>query len=434
MAKQKVIELFPGGAPSEEKKRDKPKGQRKDGLVQVTKSFGRLPNGKRDVKVFYGKTMKEAKAKRDEYIKEREEGLVQEDKDITVSEWVDRWKSLYRSNLEFSNEKNYQSHMKRLKNCRIGRTTLGDMRMADVREAHLHKALYETEGMSNSTIQKYNMIIKQIFSKARRNKVIRDDPSEDLDLPEGTAESHRALERWEADCILSNYFEHRTGLWVMIMMLAGLRSGELFALKWSSVDLDNRELTVKEAAERKNNQVEDKDTTKTEAGMRTLPICDPLYDAFMRVPVSDRIGYVALSAKEEQLTLSAFRRGMSGFLLAMTRVLRGEPVKQQGRRPKPVTSKEKALEAQKPKMDFRPHDLRHTFATILYDAGVDVKSAQYYLGHNDISTTMNLYTHLSKEKEKKARVALVGFLDNWLKVDEKKEGENAPENEKPEKS
>lgn len=432
-----VIKLFPNGQPEpdEPKKKDKPKGQRKDGLVQVTKSFGRLPDGRRDVKVFYGKTMKEAKAKRDAYVRDREEGLIHEDLDITVSQWVDRWKSLYKANLKYSNNENYDSHIKRLKACKItDKVKLGDMRMRDVREAHLHKALFETEGMSLSTIRKYNMVIRQIFGKARRNKIIRDDPSEDLILPEGTSETHRALERWEAECILENYHEHRTGHWIMIMMMAGLRSGELYALKWGSVNLRDRELTVYEAAERKGNRIEDKDSTKTEAGMRVLPICDPLYEALERIPEEDRHGYVAKSAKGKQVTASAFSRGIDGFLLAMTRVLRGEPVKQQGRRPKPKTEKEKEEEAKKPKMDFRPHDLRHTFATMLYDAGVDVKSAQYYLGHEDISTTMNLYTHLSEEKEKKARAAFVGFLDGWLKTDAKKEGENALENENPEKS
>ena len=47
-----------------------------------------------------------------------------------------------------------------------------------------------------------------------------------------------------------------------------------------------------------------------------------------------------------------------------------------------------------------PHMLRHTYATLLYDAGVDVKNAQRYLGHSDVLTTLRIYTHLSKEKEK----------------------------------
>ena len=65
-----------------------------------------------------------------------------------------------------------------------------------------------------------------------------------------------------------------------------------------------------------------------------------------------------------------------------------------------------------------PHMLRHTYATILFDAGVDVKSAQKFLGHSDIEVTLEIYTHLSKFKEEKA----IQALDEHLK-ERKKEPE-----------
>ncbi|GHU76397.1 hypothetical protein AGMMS49992_21970 [Clostridia bacterium] len=322
---------------------------------------------------------------------------------------------LYKSNLKSGNKQNYDANTDRLREFAIGGYRLGDMRVQDIREAHLQNALDTIAGMSKSLINKYTMIIQQIFSKARKNKIIHDDPSEDLVKPEGTEGSHRALERWETDCILESYYEHRCGLWAMIGMLAGLRPGELYALKWSEVDLNNRSIRVINSSERDGNVRHDKDQTKTPAGIRELPICDPLYEAFQRVPVERRVGHVAISAEGKQLTESAAKRGWNGFLLAMTRVLRGENVVQQGRRWLPRTAEAKAADALRPRMLFRPHDLRHTFATALYDAGVDIKSAQYYLGHADIQMTIALYTHLSKEKEKRSRAALVGFLDSWLK-------------------
>ena len=48
---------------------------------------------------------------------------------------------------------------------------------------------------------------------------------------------------------------------------------------------------------------------------------------------------------------------------------------------------------------FTAHQLRHTYATMLYDADVDVKTAQKLLGHKDLSVTMKIYTHLSEKKE-----------------------------------
>ena len=61
--------------------------------------------------------------------------------------------------------------------------------------------------------------------------------------------------------------------------------------------------------------------------------------------------------------------------------------------------------------EIRPHDLRHTYATILYDAGIDVKSSQYLLGHADVSVTMQIYTHLSNERKSKSVDALLAYAD-----------------------
>ena len=61
-----------------------------------------------------------------------------------------------------------------------------------------------------------------------------------------------------------------------------------------------------------------------------------------------------------------------------------------------------------------PHMLRHTYATMLFDANVDVKSAQKFLGHADIEVTLSIYTHLTKYKEDKAINALNAHLDSMV--------------------
>ena len=63
---------------------------------------------------------------------------------------------------------------------------------------------------------------------------------------------------------------------------------------------------------------------------------------------------------------------------------------------------------------FTAHQLRHTYATILFDAGVDVKSAQRFLGHADIEVTLEIYTHLSSYKVEKAVDSLNEHLNRKL--------------------
>lgn len=68
--------------------------------------------------------------------------------------------------------------------------------------------------------------------------------------------------------------------------------------------------------------------------------------------------------------------------------------------------------------NITPHMLRHTYATMLFDAGVDVKSAQRFLGHTDIEVTLSIYTHLTKYKEEQA----IQMFDKHIK-----ERKNEPE-------
>ena len=149
-----------------------------------------------------------------------------------------------------------------------------------------------------------------------------------------------------------------------------------------------------------------------------LPICKALYAALISVPAEKRTGFVCLSAKGKQLTESAVSRALDTFCRVLERILNGEPPTQRGRRTdieRRKAAREKKLPPKERKQfSFTAHDLRHTYATALYDAGVPVKAAQYFLGHADIRVTLDLYTHLSKEREAASRNQMVKYLDDWL--------------------
>lgn len=283
--------------------------------------------------------------------------------------------------------------------------------MVDIREADLQKELNSLAGTSFSNVDKYRQAMKRLFEKARRNKIIQDNPAEFLQMPDCEKGSHRSLERWEVELILQHWNDYAThaGLWVLLMMLCGLRRGEMMALQWESVDLDRRVLHIKEVAVIASNQAKIEQRAKTDAGIRTLPICQALYDALCAVPPNLRSGFVCLSARGKPLSEAAVRRGVEGFCQTLERILNGEPTYQAGRR-----SDLKPQRADRKEFKFRLHDLRHTYATALYDAGVPVKAAQYFLGHADIRMTLDLYTHLSRERESSSRNQLVAHLDQWI--------------------
>ena len=213
------------------------------------------------------------------------------------------------------------------------------------------------------------------------------------------------------------------------MILTGMRRGELVAQDWKNIDLVNRRISILNSAEIDENLHFQDGPTKSEAGVRVLPICNMLFDALETIPEEKRTGKLCLNSAGKPVSPTAFRKGWLSFRRAMWRLYHGEPKNQQGRRTdierkklpqgETIPQKEKA-----PAFDWRTHDMRYTFATAMYDAGVPVKAAQYYMGHADFRLTLNLYTQLSAEKERETNAQLVSFLDKWI----------APEEKEPEKT
>jgi len=388
----------------------KRKGERPDGLIQVSLQVGFRADGKPDRKFFYGHSRAEAERKRDAY-KQRVGSSFSPN--ITVREWVEVFKKTYREGVDDAYIDQDNVPYNRLV------SALGWKRMVDVRESDLQSALNAVSGMSFSTVDKYVQCIRRVFLRAQKNKVISDNPAADLIVPPSVKGTHRALERWEVELILDNWNNPNTcaGLWVLLMMLCGLRRGEMMALDWSAVDLSVRALHVRQVAVIHSNRAVIAERAKTDAGLRTLPICQALFDALSAVPVEKRVGPVCRSAKGKPLSEAAVRRGLQQFCAVLTRIRNGESTE------KPVRLSKAAKAAQDERraspdyvtFSFRAHDLRHTFATALYDAGVDVKAAQYFLGHADVRMTMDLYTHLSRERDSASRSQIVSLFDAWVR-------------------
>lgn len=386
----------------------KRKGERPDGLIQVSLMNGYRDDGKPNRVYFYGHSRAEAERKRDEYKQHIGSSY---SKDITVGEWVAVYKQTYRTRVDEAYIAQDNVPYNRLVDA------LGFKRMVDVRESDLQTALNAVANKSYSTVDKYAQCIRRVFLRAQKNKIIGDNPASDLILPPYKKGKHRALDRWETELILDNWNNPhaRAGLWVMIMMLCGLRRGEMMGLEWDAVDLKARTLTVRQVAVVETNQTRIDKRAKTHAGLRTIPICKALHDALCTVPADQRHGFVCLSAEGKQLSASSVDRGIETFCNILTHIANGEPAISV-RLSKAAAAARDAFHASPDyvRVSFTPHDLRHTFATALYDAGVDVKAAQYFLGHAEVKMTMDLYTHLSRERDAASRKQMVALFDSWV--------------------
>lgn len=149
---------------------------------------------------------------------------------------------------------------------------------------------------------------------------------------------------------------------------------------------------------------------KTEAAIRTIPIFAPLMNAILSQSLPPRSEFVCCSKHGAQITETAFKAGWKSFLKTISNAASGDekPFRPGKRTDVQPTQKQIAI---------RTHDLRHTFCTFLYDAGVDLKTAQAIMGHANIEVTLRIYTHLSREKQEASVAAMHAYFEARMKND-----------------
>lgn len=147
---------------------------------------------------------------------------------------------------------------------------LGAIRLADIRRSHCARILSAHAGESHSQVQKIHMTMMQIFESAVNDDILHKNPARGLKAPEAVAGTHRSITDAERAAILKVSEEHPAGLWIKIMLYCGLRPSEAADLRWSDVDFPHALLSVSHSIGRQ--------TTKTRAGVRRVPIPDELLD------------------------------------------------------------------------------------------------------------------------------------------------------------
>lgn len=363
--------------------------KRADGNYCVTLVIGRDENGKSKRKFFYSRISRaDAMAKRDEWTQTHEfnepEAVEKLDK-LTVREWSARWMAAYKSGMSNNGKLSYKSCCNRICNFVFASgVTFGDMLLQDVKPLHINEYINSLKGMSKSVIAKARLTLKQLFETAQDNGFIDATPAQKIQKVKGTYTGHRALSRKEIDLIGQNWRKHSFGLPVMVMMWAGLRKGECCALKWENIDLKNDVILVEESRDFRLKM--DKEP-KTEAGKREVPIFPPLSAALRSVPEADRHGYFCRNK---------YGRPMDGIT--------------------PDHTLKAFLRAMPEEIVFTAHDLRTTFVTLCYDAKVDVLTTAKWAGHEDIKTTLEIYTKLSQERREDSAENMLRYIEKITKA------------------
>ena len=309
---------------------------------------------------FYGLTEDEALQKRDEY-KRREAAGIHQQSDPTVSEYASKWLPLHKAGVSSKCYNDYAKQLEAL--CSI--IGSNKIRLVTVDDAALVWSHYA--GYSASTVKRARMLYVALFDTAIENDLCRKNPfrAKYAQPPKAPSGSHRALTDEEITLVLTT--PHRMQTAALVMLYAGLRRGEVMALSMQDIDLTAGTITINKAVRFDGNRPVIT-SPKTTAGIRTVPILSVL-----RPFLSGRVGLLLSTQKGGIMTDTAFRRCWESYLLHLSRAA-GHP------------------------FSIRPHDLRHTYCTLLRDSGVDMKQAMIWMGHADEKMILHVYDHVSEKR------------------------------------
>ena len=347
---------------------------REDGRLQSKVYIG---NGK--YKYVYAATNKELQQKIDEIKMKLGTGIDVSSENDTFGFWSGRWIELKRMDVTEKRWRSYDSRRHYLDE--LAYQPIGKIKTAQIQKIIVDCATQPSEAtgkpLARQTLINLKNIASQIFKLAIANRVTEFNPAENVKVPKETPKETRQpltdeQQLWVRETL------HRAQTAAMIMMYAGLRRGELMALTWSDIDLENRTITVNKAVEFAGNTGKVVPTTKTESGMRTVYIPDVLVDYLAAQPRKTFLVSCQVSGKLHSET--SWKRMWESYMNTMNAkygdfgsVIGTAPKK----RPTIIQT-------------FTPHQLRHTYITMLYLAGVDVMTAKEQAGHADIQTTVNL--------------------------------------------
>jgi len=357
--------------------------KRKDGRWEGRYTAGRDPRtGKPIYKNVLGKTQAEVKEKLKRAMEESAEIDFAKADQYTVGQWMDVWfENCAKIKVRPSSHQTYRGYIDHHIKPYIGDIPLNKLTLLDLQR--LYKKLLsggrveriesekQPKGLSPKTVRNINQVISSALTFAREQKLIAVNPTDGCALPKL---EHREMKTLTAEQLQSFLREAKeSGVYEMyyIELATGLRRGELLGLKWEDIDLANKVIRVRRQVARINGEIVEA-PLKTKNSYRTISIGEDAVGILKQQKEKSHSEYVFPSPAGGPISPDS-------VLHMLHRVL-----------------KRAAL----PKVRF--HDLRHTFATLALQNGVDIKTVSGMLGHYSAGFTLDTYAHVTTTAQRQA--------------------------------
>lgn len=307
---------------------------------------------------------------------------------MTVYELVERYLSL-KQGVRYNTRIGYNFVSNLLRKEPFSRLKVSNVKMSDVQKWIIK--MYN-DGKGYSTLASICGVVKPAFQMACNEDAIRKNPFDFkiTDVVPNNSKKREALTEDEQiewlsfiknDKTYCKYYDE-----FVVLLNTGMRVSEFCGLTSKDLDFNNRKINVDHQLVRERNGKYYVEKTKTQAGCRFIPMTNEVFQSLKRI-IENR----------PKLKIEPFVDGYTGFILVDKN---GNPkialhIENEIRW---SLEKYKKLFPNKPPIIVTPHVLRHTFCTNMINAGMDAKRLQYLMGHSDVSTTLNIYTHMGYEK------------------------------------
>lgn len=342
---------------------------------------------------FYGDTEDEALSARAEYKKAEALGQALSARCPSVKEYALKWLPLAKPSISVATYQLYARLLETLIDC-CGDKSLNDITPSDIKSVYTSRFL----GLSDSYIRQARQIYTAMFDSALSDGLISRNPCAEKSAKphKGTKGSHRAITDMERYWIEHYCTDHRAWPVVMTMLYSGLRPPEAKALDIDrDVDFASGVIRLSHFVHiSDNNHYVVSTTGKTSKSARSIPLLPPLENA-----LRGRHGALVTSADGSPITITGWDRLWESYVSSMERAINGCPKRWYGR-----TAEHKAILAAggslPPWQSFTvvPYDLRHSFATMCRDHGIELKTVVEWMGHTDATMILHIYDEVSDQR------------------------------------
>lgn len=266
-----------------------------------------------------------------------------------------------------------------------------------------------------STISTQKTVYSRIFQNAIESKtygrVITMNPASSVKLPKGTkkAKTREAPEDDVVKTIVANADTAYFGFFPLFLICTGFRRSEALAIQWKDIDFKAKEISCTKQINARNGTAKLAEL-KTESGVRTVPLIPQIETRLKRMKLesgckpSDYLFY----GEDPALPMpsSTYNRRWMHYCKDMGFVT-DTPEKR-------ISKQKKHYIVHHYKPTLTAHVFRHGYATMLFEAGVDVYTMQKLLGHAEVETTLAIYTHLRNRLKKSATETFIKYMDSAL--------------------